>query len=70
MDKWLKKVVPDTQSTQLIIKKIENIDEPEPLLSLITADSSLVTEQELEASQSSTTDKKKNQLLKNLMKNG
>jgi hypothetical protein len=66
MDKWLKKVVPDTQSTQLIIKEKENIDEPEPLLSLITADSSLVIEQDLEASQSSTTDKKKKQLLENL----
>lgn len=61
MDKWLKKVVSNTQRTQLIVKEIgtENIDESEPLLSLFAADSSLVTEQELEASQSSTDKKKK-----------
>lgn len=56
MDKWLKTVVSDTQPTQLI--EIENIDDPEPFLSSFIGDSSLVTEQELEATQSST-DKKK-----------
>lgn len=63
MDKWLKKVVSDsdsdTQPTQLILKEVENIDEPEPLLSSLIADSSLVNEQDLEASQSSTKDKQK-----------
>jgi len=59
MDKWLKKVVPDTEPTQLILNEIEIIDEPEHSLSLFIANSSLVTEQELEVSQPSKIDKKK-----------
>lgn len=39
MDKWLKTVVSDTRPTQLKVK--ENIDEPEPLLSMSVADSIL-----------------------------
>ncbi|CAI6375636.1 unnamed protein product [Macrosiphum euphorbiae] len=70
MDKWLKKVEPDTEPTQLILNETEIIDEPEPLLSSFITDSSLVTEQELEVSQPSKTDKKKNLLKESLMKNG